>query len=56
MPKGDIVGKLVLMDVTLEEALNQVHKPVEVMGLLERVSKVVPLWHISNNGLHKKTL
>jgi hypothetical protein len=30
---------------TLEEALKQVWKSLEVMGVFEEVSKVVPLWH-----------
>jgi len=41
---------------TLEEAPKQVHKPLEVMGLFEGVSKVVPLWRSSKHGPHKKTL
>jgi hypothetical protein len=41
---------------TLEEALKQVEKPLEVIGLFEGVSKVVPLWHISQNDPHGKTL
>jgi hypothetical protein len=60
MPKGDIVGKLVVIDVnlwsTLEESLKQFWKHLEVMGVFEEVSKVVPLWHSFKNGPHGKML
>jgi hypothetical protein len=39
MPKGEIVGKLVVIVSTLKE----VHNPSEVMGVFEEVSKMVPL-------------
>jgi hypothetical protein len=41
---------------TLEEAPKQVQNPIEVMGLFEGVSKVVPLWNISKHGPQGKTL
>jgi hypothetical protein len=41
---------------TLEEALKQDKKHLEVMGLFEGVSKLVSLWHISKHGPHRKTL
>jgi hypothetical protein len=37
---------------TLEEALKQVWKSLEVMGVFEEVSKVVPLWHSFKHGPH----
>jgi hypothetical protein len=47
MPKGDIVGKSVFIDVN-KEWLSLMS--IEVMGLFGEVFKVVPLWHSSKHG------
>jgi hypothetical protein len=36
--------------------LEEVYKPLEVMGVFEGVSKLVPLWRIFKHGPHAKTL
>jgi hypothetical protein len=51
------VGKLVVIDVKPRRSLKAGSKlPIEVIGLFEGISKVVPLWHISKHGPHGKTL
>jgi hypothetical protein len=36
--------------------LEEVQKPLEVMGVFEEVSKVVPLWRSFKHGPHGKML
>jgi hypothetical protein len=49
MPKGEIVGKLVVIDVNPRRSL-------KVMGVFGEVSKVVPLWCSFKHGPHGKML
>jgi hypothetical protein len=36
--------------------LEEVKKPLKVMGMIEEVSKVFPLWSIFEYGTHRKML
>jgi hypothetical protein len=49
----DVVGKLVVIDVN-KQCLSVMS--IDEMGVFGEVSKVVPLWRISKNGPHGKTL
>jgi hypothetical protein len=62
MPKGDIVGQLVVIDVVGQLVVIDVNKQwlslmsTDVMGVFGEVSKVVPLWRSSKHGPHGKML
>jgi hypothetical protein len=53
MPKGDIVGQLVFIDV-IKQWFSLMS--TDVMGVFGQVYKVVALWHISKHGPHGKIL
>jgi hypothetical protein len=42
--------------LSLMSTLEEVQKPLKVMGVFEEVSKVVPLWHSFKHGPHERTL
>ena len=54
--RGRLLENWLSLMSTLEEAPKQVLKPLEVMGVFEEVSKVVPLWIIFKHGPHKNML
>jgi hypothetical protein len=53
MPKGDIVGNLVFIDIN-KKWLSLMS--TDVMAVFGEVSKLVPLWNSCKHGSHGKTL
>jgi hypothetical protein len=49
-------GILLEIWLSLMSTLEDVQKPLEVMGLFEEVSKLVLLWCSFKHGSHRKTL